>query len=365
MTRAHVAGLRAGLVVAAACAVGGPGCGDDTRACGEGTVSRGGVCVVDVPVTCGAGTRLDHDQCVIDPAVCPAGTLLIGGRCVDPATQLTVDLEESAEPNGLGVAPGVETSTSPAGIVALAPSGQPVVLHGHLAPFRDADGDGQLDPDVDTYVLPVGGPTVLDVAVTGLGGAVGAFYLAGDPAVDPSYARYGVAVAGTTVQRRLVLPAAGRYALAIADARAIAIGPDPPPTAGALAPGAPGAEYYVALTAQPMPAPAAIALTAGTGQQTGALSPGDVQLFTAPLGGGSFAVELAMPGPAAASLAVIDGGALTGYADENPGAAGRPPSAARLTVSGLSPGDAPVIAVDTVYTVGPAPAAYTLTIALQ
>ncbi|HEX3763710.1 MAG TPA: EB domain-containing protein [Kofleriaceae bacterium] len=363
MTRAHV--RLVGLGMAAASALGAPGCGDDARACGEGTVARDGVCVAETMVTCGPGTVLDHDQCMVDPSVCPAGTMLVGGRCVEPASQLTVDLEESPEPNGLGIAAGVEASAAPAGIVALAPAGQPLVLHGHLAPFRDADGDGQLDPDVDTYVLPVAGPTVLDVAVTGLGGAVGAFYLAGDPAVDPSYARYGAAVAGTAVQRRLLLPVAGRYAIAIADARAIAFGPNPPPTAGARAPGGPGAEYYVALTVQPMPVPAPIALTAGTGRQTGALAPGDVQLFTASLGGGSFDVELAMPGPAAASLAVIDGGALAGYADENPGATGRPPTASRLTVSGLAPGAAPVIAVDAVYTAGPAPEPFTLTIALQ
>jgi hypothetical protein len=207
---------------------------------------------------------------------------------------------------------------------------------------------------------------VLDVEVTGVGGAIGAFYLAGDPKADPSYERYGVAIAGTTVQRRLLLPTAGRYAIAIADARAIAIGHNPPPAAGArAAAGGPDAAYYATLTVQPMPAPLPIALVAGAASQTGALSAGDVRLFNAPLGAGSFALDLAMPGPAAASLAVIDDGALVGYADENPGAAARPPSAARLTISGRPAGDMPVIAVDAVYNTGPAAEPFTLTIALQ
>jgi hypothetical protein len=363
MMRVHLAGLAA----IAASAVGGPaGCGDNARVCGDGTVERAGVCVGAARVACGAGTRLDHDQCAVDPAVCPPGAPLVAGHCADPTSQLTVDLEESFEPNGLGIAAGVEASAAPAGIVALKPSGVPLVIHGHLTPFRDADGDGQPDPDVDTYLLPVPGPTVLDVAVTGVNGAIGAFYLAGDPQVDPGYERYGVAIAGTTVQRRLLLPVAGRYAIAIADARAIAIGHDPPPAAGArAAAGGPDAAYYATLTVQPMPAPLPIAITDGTASQTGALSAGEIQLFSAPLGAGGYALDLAMPGPAAASLAVIDGGTLVGYADENPGAAPQPPSAAQLTISGLAPGDTPVIAVDAVYNVGPAPEPFTLTIALQ
>jgi hypothetical protein len=362
MTRVHLAGLAA----IAACASGGSaGCGDNARACGDGTVDRAGVCVAAAVVTCGAGTRLDHEQCAVDPAVCLPG-VLVAGRCVDPTSQLAVDLEESPEPNGLGIAAGVEASAAPAGVIALKPTGLPLVIHGHLTPFRDADGDGQLDPDIDTYVLPVTGPTVLDVAVTGAGGAIGAFYLAGDPQVDPGYERYGVAIAGAAVQRRLLLPAAGRYAIAFADARTIAIGPNPPPAAGArAAAGGPGAAYYATLTVQPTPAPLPIEITAGAGSQTGALSAGEVRLFSAPLGAGSYALELAMPGPAAASLAVIDGGALVGYADEIPGSPTRPAGAAQLTISGLAPGDTPVIAVDAVHNLGPAPEAFTLTIALQ
>jgi hypothetical protein len=69
-----------------------------------------------------------------------------------------------------------------------------------------------------------------------------------------------------------------------------------------------------------------------------------------------------MPGAATASLAVINGPALAGYADENPGGVSRPPTEADVTVSGIQPGDTPVIAVDTVYNYGPAPEPFTLTI---
>jgi hypothetical protein len=376
MTRIPRAGSRAGLragpsaglaAIAASLLGGAAGCGDNARVCGEGTVERAGVCTAAPALACGPGTRVDHDHCAVDPAVCPAGTVLVVASCVDPTRQLTIDLEESAEPNGRAIA-GVEASDAPAGIAALAPTGLPLVIHGHLTPFRDDDHDGQPDPDADTYLLSVAGPTVLDVAVTGVGGAIGGFYLAGDPedqTVDPRYERYGVAIAGTAVQRRLLLPAAGRYALVIADARALAIGHDPPAAAGArAAAGGPDAEYYAVLTVQPMPAAVPIALTAGAASQTGALATGELRLFSAPLGAASYALALAMPGPAAGSLAVIDGGALKGYAAEPPGAAG-PPIAAQLAITGLPAGDLPVIAVDAVHNLGPTPEPFALTIALQ
>jgi len=38
-----------------------------------------------------------------------------------------------------------------------------------FTPFQDADGDGQPDPDFDTYVLQVDGPTLVDISVDGVG----------------------------------------------------------------------------------------------------------------------------------------------------------------------------------------------------
>jgi len=84
-------------------------------------------------------------------------------------------------------------------------------------------------------------------------------------------------------------------------------------------------------------------------------------VVTLELEGGCDAVREFLDG--LVSHAVLDGGALVGYADENPGSPTRPASAAQLTISGLAPGDTPVIAVDAVYHLGPAPEPFTLTIA--
>jgi len=63
-----------------------------------------------------------------------------------PDSGLVVDLEESPEPNGVAIATGVEFSAAPAGVINLKPAGEAFVIHGHITPFRDFDGDGQLDP---------------------------------------------------------------------------------------------------------------------------------------------------------------------------------------------------------------------------
>ena len=76
--------------------------------CGAGTTDMGGLCVPGATAVCGDGTKLDHGQCVIDPASCQAGTVLIADRCVDPGNGQVIDLEESSEPNGMGIASGVE-----------------------------------------------------------------------------------------------------------------------------------------------------------------------------------------------------------------------------------------------------------------
>lgn len=366
MTRLDLVGLAVAAASAATTSVGAAGCGDNAEPCGGGTIARAGVCVPIPGVTCGAGTRLDGDRCVIDPAACPAGTVVIANRCADPTAELTIDLEEGPEPNGMAISPGVEPSTAPAGAIALKPAGQTTVVHGHLAPFRDADGDGQLDPDVDTYVVTVTAPTLLDVGVDGVGGALGAFYVAGDPLTAPGYERYGVSITGDAVERRLLLPAAGRYAIAIADARSIAIGHNPPPAAGSGgATGGPDAGYYASLTVRPIPPPVEIALSGGTGSRTGTLSASDVAWFTAMLGTGASDVHVVMPGPAAASVAVIAAGRLAGYADETPGTPSQPPADAEVQVSGLGAGDLPAIAVDAVYNEGPAPEPFTLTVTFQ
>lgn len=337
--------------------IAGLGCGDDSERCGEGTVESNGVCLPTLVTTCGDGTKLENGQCVIDPDSCQGGTVLIGGRCVDPTRAPVVDLEESAEPNGFAVAAGVEASTTPAGTITLAGTAQ-FVVHGHITPFRDSNSDGQLDPDVDTYLLSTAQSVVLAISVDGVGGAQGAFYVAGDPAGPvPAYERYGLNLTGDTAQRKLVLPAAGRYAIAITDTRSLAIGGNPPRPAGAGgAAGGSQAEYYATIAVQPV---TASELTgSGTLTATGALATDEIQLFTAALGSGQNEIRHVMAGAAAASLTVVRGGELLGYADER----SAPPGEARVTVTGVAAGERAQIFVDTVFHYGPGPEPFALTI---
>ena len=337
------------------------GCGDGARACGPGTMDVDGACVPSSTITCGDGTKLDNAQCVVDPASCQAGTVLIDHRCVDPTSGLVVDLEESPEPNGVAIVAGVEPSAAPAGTVALKPAGEAFVIHGHLTPFRDADGDGQLDPDFDTYLITVTGSALVSISVDGTGGAQGAFYLIGDArGTVPTYERYGMNLTGDTSERQLLLPTAGTYRLAITDTRSLAVGKNRPRPAGAGgAAGGPMAEYYASITVEPMPSPTPIDVVDGAGHHDDALATDEVLLFTAKLGTGVNDIAIAMPGAAAASLAVENLGQLAAYADENPGP---PATQAAVSVSGISPGDNPVLAVDAVYNYGPAPEPFTLTI---
>jgi hypothetical protein len=363
MTRRLVSVVLATLAVGASC-------GDGARQCGTGTMEIDGVCVPSSVITCGDGTKLDNAQCVVDPESCQAGTVLIGNRCVDPTSSLIVDLEESAEPNGGGLVLGVEPSPVPAGVITLKAPGEPYVIHGHLTPFRDADGDGQLDPDFDTYLLSVDAPVVLAIAVDGTGGAQGAFYVIGDArGLVPAYERYGLNLTGDTSRRRLFLPAAGLYRLAITDTRSVGVGKNRPRPAGVGgAAGGPLAEYYASITVEPMPTPMPIAIsdTTRTGIAQGAIATDEVELFTAPLGGGANSatdIRADIPGTAAAaSLAVVHLGLVSGYADENPGP---PATEARLSITGIAPGDSPLIVVDTVYHYGPAPEPFTLTVTVR
>lgn len=338
------------------------GCTGSDRRCGDGTTEVKGVCVPSSPTVCGDGTRLDKGQCVVDPGTCQAGTVLIGHRCLDPTGNLVVDLEESPEPNAMRVAPGVEFSAAPAGTIALKPVGQSFVIHGHITPFRDDDGDGQLDPDIDTYLVTTTAPTLLEISVDGVGGAQGAFYLNSDPRGGAvlGYQRYGLNLTGDTSRRRLFLPSPGRYRLAIADTRTLGIGSNPPGPAGfGGAAGGPSAEYYASITVEPLPTPAAIAIAGGVGTLTGTLATDEVKFFTAALGAVGTDVLDAMPGAAAASVAVLAADQLEGYADETPAAM------AQLSVGAIAPGETPLIVVDTAYNYGPAPEPFTLTLTVR
>ena len=250
------------------------GCGDNSVTCGPGTNAVDGVCtasstcgagtkadatgqcVPDGSVVCSDGTKLDTTTglCVIDPNSCQDGTVLVAGVCQDKG-RVAVDVEEGAEPNGLLVLG--EDSTNPAGQFAVPAMGATVVLHGHITPFQDTNGDGQQDADSDTYVFQATGPTALRVSVDGVGGDLGGYLMVASPD-DPNstlatYQRFGVNLTGDTANRELFLPAAGIYAIAITDSRSLFLG-------GAF--GDANTEYYASITQVALPAATAITLDA-------------------------------------------------------------------------------------------------------
>ncbi|HWO21498.1 MAG TPA: hypothetical protein VNO30_22170, partial [Kofleriaceae bacterium] len=349
------------------------GCGDNSKVCGPGTddLDGDGLCEAGAgssappPMAmCSDGTILDPqtNSCVIDPSSCQDGTVLINGRCVDPTEGLIVDLSEGTEPNNAGVG-GIEASPGFAGQIALAPQGKAFVVKGNVNPFRDDDSDGEIDPDMDAYQLTVAAPTLLEVSVDGVGGLMGAFMVVPTGA-NPAgqWRRFGLNVTGDTSKRQIYLPAAGTYAIAVTDTRALSIDGDSPPAAGAgAAAGSPKANYFMSITALPMPAPTALTVTGGVATSTGTLGVGDVALFTAPLGAGLNEIELDIPTTPMAAVVVDRNGAYKAdAAEELDLLQGDVP--ARVTVAGFMDGDTALIVADTVYHYGPGAAPYTLTI---
>jgi hypothetical protein len=346
------------------------GCGDNSKVCGPGTddLDGDGLCEATgggggQPPMCSDGTILDPqtNSCVIDPSSCRNGTVLINGRCVDPTEALVVDLSEGAEPNNAGVG-GIEASPGFAGQIELAPQGEAFVVKGNIDPFRDADSDGELDPDMDAYRLTVAAPTLLEISVDGVNGMMGAFMvvpLSGNPATG--WRRFGLNVTGDTSKRQVYLPAAGAYAIAVSDTRALSVGANAPPAAGSgAAAGGPDADYFMSIVMLPVPAPTTLAVSGGVATTTGELGVGDVKLFTAQMSAGLNEIELAIPSTPMAAVVVARNGAYKADAAERTGSQG--PLPASVTAGGFLPGDTALIVADTVYHYGPGAAPYTLTI---
>jgi hypothetical protein len=353
---------RAGLVAVIAIAT---GCGDNGDRCGEGTTEVDGVCMGGGTITCGDGTKLENGQCVIDPSTCQAGTVLIANQCVDPASSPLIDLEESVEPNGMGVVAGVEASTAPAGTLTLTTTTPPLVIHGQITPFQNADGDSQLEPDFDTYLITTPGPVMIDISVDGVGGAQGAFYLAASAqGMLPAYERYGLNLTGDTSRRRLILPVAGDYSLVIGDTRSLAIGNNPPRPAGAGgAAGGPDAEYYATIAAAAVPPAMTTAAPGGSIALSGELVSDSIRIDAIALPAGIYRARQVIAGPATASVIVVAGDQVRGYGAEGPAPIGSPavPAEAEFT---LVAGDGPALIIgDAVYNYGPAPERFDITIA--
>ena len=339
-------------------------CGDNSQECGPGTIDRDGVCMPAAPcgvgtiddgmgecipdgtIVCAEGTRFDPvtDRCLLDPNACQGGTVAVGNVCVDPTTQLVADLEEAAEPNGRGLLG--ETSQNPAGVILLRPlGGMPFVIHGHISPFQDSNGDGQIDADIDAYELSITGATVLRITATGLAGLDGGFVAIAEGSGPRSrWRRLSFDPSGHATRRDVYLPVAGTYAIGIADARTLLL-------PGSSANG----EYYVTVEQLDVQAPMALTLSAGaataTGMFTGAALPYEVMLTA-----GTATIKLAIPAVQvqASEVVLSAAGAVLAVADETGS-----PAQASLTVA--APATTPIL-VDDVFDYAGAPTPYTLTV---
>jgi hypothetical protein len=333
-------------------------CGDNSNECDPGTTrNENGVCVGTL--TCAEGTIATADgKCEIDPNACQGGTVLVGGACVDPGVA-KADLEEGAEPNGLGL---FEQSADPAGIIMLKAEGEHFVIHGKIAPFRDADGDGQDDVDVDTYALEVTGPTLLTITADGTNGlAAGFVSVANVPATNPltDWVRFGVNLNGDTSKRQLYLPVAGIYLIGIGDSRTLFLSGA---AAGAAA-GKPAFEYYVTVDKTATPTPTALTVTAGVATSTGMRAPGEVKLFSVQMGLGVNNATLESGAPQVqTSVAIVNTRGTTtkilGIADADNSV----PEPASVGAVGIKTGDITLVVADSVIDYANSPTDYELTI---
>ncbi|HVV84027.1 MAG TPA: hypothetical protein VHE35_13220 [Kofleriaceae bacterium] len=274
------------LGIAAASLVGVASCGDNSVSCGDGThVGTGdqagmcvpdatcgpgtqedpgtGKCVPDGSVICPQGTTFEDGQCQVNEDACAEGTVLVDGHCVPEDDTLTADLDEAAEPN--------DDPATPAGMFTVGAVDSSTVIHGCINPRSDDDGDGNLDPDYDLWVVNATGPTTLEITADGVHGLDAGFVMVSvDPALNGTLAnwrRFGINLSGDTAQRQVYLPAAGSYAILVTDARTLFL------NSGAA--GSETACYYT--TVKHIATPAATALTI---PQTAAQDRGQVKLYS-------------------------------------------------------------------------------------
>lgn len=182
--------------------------------CAVGTILLGGECIPDGSIICQNGTRYEPDTgvCVADILGCGAGAVLLGEHCVSEDQARTASHDEAAEPNDeLGLA-GTLNAPSVAGITS---------VHGCISPV-DSDGEGTIDPDLDSYLLKASGPTLLDISVDGVGGLAGAFVVKSAESgrlADEGWERIGLNLTGDTSRRQVFLPQAGTYEFQVMDGR--------------------------------------------------------------------------------------------------------------------------------------------------
>lgn len=340
-------GLCAGLLLAA--------CGDNGKECGEGTTEVDGRCVGQVvpQVTCAEGTLLDvpTNTCIVDPATCRGGTVFVRGSCQDATADLNPDLEEGAEPNGLGLED--EPSEVPAGVITLPSSGSPgVLLHGRLGPQPDRNEDGVPEYDVDTFVFDTTAPALLEITADGLGGVVAGFVVTSE--LPNGWARVALSAEGDGVQRRIFIPTAGRYRLSILDSRSLSVR-SPRAVSGLEG------EYFVTVEQHSLVNPQAITLQDGLATRTGTLAPNSVDMFT--FTRETTRTEVVLTSPFAGTLGTVTaliGGELVSFAAEEKAHGSSYP--AELFLDNYRFGEEVTLVVDHWFTTTLTPVAYELTI---
>ncbi len=320
---------------------------DSTTTCGTGTTLMGGQCVPDGSVVCHQGTVFDPGTgtCVVDPTACADGTTLVNGTCVpdDELLMGSADHVEMAEPNDPG-------SAGVAGSFAAPAVGASTTFYGCVTARTDADGDGNLDADYDTWLVNATGPMVLEVTTDGIGGLSAGFVavsadMANSPALD-NWQRIGINLTSDTAKREIYLPAAGRYALLVTDARSLFLGDA----------GAGDAHTCYFATVKHVATPTAVALT--TPQTTGN-DDGHVKLYSYTATGTGDLLDTAINavGPAlSAAVVTLRGAALhrSAMPDSSTGAP------AADSIGGLDNAEVVTLVVDAVYNYGATPQAFTI-----
>tara|TARA_R110002073_G_scaffold218689_1_gene378916 strand:- start:61374 stop:63476 length:2103 start_codon:yes stop_codon:yes gene_type:complete len=188
--------------------------------CARGTVADGDQCIPDGSVICDEGTTYDavSGQCQSDITACGPGTVLDGLTCVPLDDAIDASLEEALEPNndfGLAGSLDVPSLTGTR------------TIYGCIDP-RDFDSNGTIDIDRDSYRLTATGPSLVEIAVDGIGGLSGAFVIRATSGAlaEDDWSRTGLNLVSDTSIRQVFLPAAGDYLLDIVDGRSLLV-PEP------------------------------------------------------------------------------------------------------------------------------------------
>jgi hypothetical protein len=285
---------------------------------------------------CGQGTTYDpaSGTCLPDIEACADGTVLVDGACVPDDDTLTADADEAAEPNA-----------SKAGDIVIPAIDAPAyVVHGCIEPVG---GEADLDP----WLFTVDGPTYLEVTADGVGGLAAGFQVVSDDeelAAD-GWVRFGLNLVGDTSVRKLYLPKAGTYALAMTDSRTLVF-------EGGF--GGAGACYYTSVKRLAVPEP--VALPAPTVED----ELGDEPRFytVTPADVGVVAATLFLSSPnAVEQLVALDGEGYRELAGEGVDGLGRPVPA-QVAFGGLT-GEPVILVVDTVFSTALAPVGFVLSVA--